>query len=183
MKGGDTIYYSKAGGNINTQLVIYPRIQAGILANLGPVLCLYIYYGFSDMIWDDPGKQWSNVQRQSSLNVSAGFILLGLHYIRRVFECGFVHKYSNPSIIMTSFLYDVFQYGILLGLITCFCLFHPAYVAPNWSRFEFWSLVIGYLITEVLNCYCHIILRDLRPGRISMQIPYVNNTTLIGLWI
>jgi len=101
--------------------------------------------------------------------------MIAAHFARRVLECIFVHIYSNNTINISKFLFSLSHFWIILGLLTCYSLFHPSYIGVNWNRLIYWAIVVVYGICEVLNCCCHVLLMTLRShDKSSYRIPYVS---------
>lgn len=96
------------------------------------------------------------------------------HYGRRVLECLFVHRYSNPTILVSDFLTLVVHHWGLFGFLIGYFLFNPKYTPPVQGGFTFGLCVLFYLFTEAMNCACHFALRSLRSsGSDPKKIPHV----------
>ena len=183
IESGDIIYLVDVGVQINTRFVFW-RAYVGSHIRKCHCTCVPLY--LLGIFWLYLGWSWWSLVFNSMVNkikLSTGFVLLAFHFARRCLECAFVHIYSNPTLPLSKLVYDIFQYGILLGLITCYNLFHPAYSSPNWSWLAYWTLIILYMITEVLNCCCHFTLMTLRtPNSYDYAIPFVWFLIVIGVW-
>ena len=105
---------------------------------------------------------------------STGIVLVFIHYGRRVLECLFVHKYSNPTKPITDFFTLAIHYWAIFGSLVGYCIFNPTYVSPDIGQFKYWLYVLTFFLTEALNCGCHFVLSSLRKtDKDQRAIPYV----------
>lgn len=107
-----------------------------------------------------------------------------IHYGRRILECIFVHKYSNPTIPVTDCLTIAIHYWGIFGSMVGYSLFHPAYASHDSVTLKYWICVIVYLLTEALNCGCHFVLASLRKTDTTKKcIPHVDFFDYLGFWL
>ena len=103
------------------------------------------------------------------------FILVLIHYFKRLFETKFVHVFSNGTAPLIHSLKNFFFYWILFGLCGGYeVLFIKSYREKNYSYLR-WSLIIIFilifLVCEFLNFYCHMKLRLLRTNKMFGNVP------------
>ncbi|KAF9599328.1 hypothetical protein IFM89_036626 [Coptis chinensis] len=112
------------------------------------------------------------------------------HYFKRIMETFFVHRFSHA----TSPLSNVFRncvYYWTFGAYVAYYVNHPLYTPVNDLQVK---IGLGFgLISQVLNFYCHLLLRNLRSdGKGGYQIPRgflfnivtcANYTTEIYQWL
>ena len=49
------------------------------------------------------------------------------HFVKRVFECFFVHFYSKPTKSLNKIIKEIGYYWLFFGLIVPFYILHPKY--------------------------------------------------------
>jgi very-long-chain enoyl-CoA reductase len=95
------------------------------------------------------------------------------HFVKRVFECIFVHFYSKPSKSIGSIIREVGYYWLFFGILTPFYLLHPRYkndsfwvnivhLPENMTSFFYYGLLALFSFAEVMNLLCHQHLRSFR---------------------
>lgn len=94
------------------------------------------------------------------------------HYVRRSFECAFIHIFSSNtlpifSVLDNSSVKNCAYYWIFAGLQAYFALrSHP------YNKLLYNLGILMFIVGEIGNSYCHIKLRLLRPkGSINHYLP------------
>jgi very-long-chain enoyl-CoA reductase len=90
------------------------------------------------------------------------------HFLKREFETVFIHKFSRPTMPLLN-LYKNCMYYWSFGLVIGYPLCSPAFVAPS-DSFVYVGFAI-FVISEIGNLVCHIMLSNLRPAEGSLQRP------------
>jgi very-long-chain enoyl-CoA reductase len=92
------------------------------------------------------------------------------HYIKRELETIFVHRFSNDTMPFMNIFKNSAHYWILFGI--CSMLFFLKPSVDDSSRFKEIVLAGLFLLFELLNFSCHIILKNLRKeGSTERGIP------------
>jgi very-long-chain enoyl-CoA reductase len=95
------------------------------------------------------------------------------HYIKRELETLFVHKFSSDTMPLFNIFKNSFHYFGLFGFLTMYFYIHPNYTPPAWGTPTIFYILLGFfLLFELLNLKCHMILSNLRPpGTTKRGIP------------
>ncbi|OAD06272.1 hypothetical protein MUCCIDRAFT_35128, partial [Mucor lusitanicus CBS 277.49] len=89
-----------------------------------------------------------------------------LHYLKRVLEVLFVHRYSGQSKLKDNVLISASYFSF-----TSFIYYMSLSVPKSNSRLELWGLVM-FIVGEYTNYYHHLLLRNLRKdGSKEYKIP------------
>ena len=97
------------------------------------------------------------------------------HFVKRVFECIFVHKYSKPTKSLNKIVREVGYFGLFFGLIVPFYILHPRYMDNSFWRhvvrvpdssltYISYALCVVFIFGEVMNFLCHMHLKSFRKG-------------------
>ena len=69
-----------------------------------------------------------------------------MHFTKRIYECVLVHFYSKPSKALHKLSWDFAYYGLFLGIVVPFYLFHPLYEERLWPALTAPISAEGYII-------------------------------------
>lgn len=94
-----------------------------------------------------------------------------LHYVKRILETIFVHRFSHSTMpIMNLFKNCSYYWGF--AFFIGYFVNHPQYTEPYFGSMQVYFGLILFLINEYGNYSIHIALRDLRPpGTTERRIP------------
>eukprot|EP01097_Dermamoeba_algensis_P002818 TRINITY_DN2115_c0_g2_i1.p1 TRINITY_DN2115_c0_g2~~TRINITY_DN2115_c0_g2_i1.p1 ORF type:complete len:328 (-),score=78.85 TRINITY_DN2115_c0_g2_i1:92-988(-) len=84
------------------------------------------------------------------------------HFIKRILETLFVHKFSKGTMPL-SFLFRNSAYYWSMGVLVGYFHNHPLYTPPN-NVIQLYLGLALFLLSEVGNFVCHLILSNLRPA-------------------
>ena len=87
-----------------------------------------------------------------------------IHFLKREFETAFVHKFSRPTMPLSNLFKNCTYYwtfGAIIGYPLCSPFYNES-VIPSSSTVQI-GLII-FIVSELCNLYCHIILSLLRPA-------------------
>lgn len=95
------------------------------------------------------------------------------HYIKREFETIFIHKFSSDTMPLFNIFKNSFHYFGLFGFLTMYFYISPNYTPPTWGTPTLFYIFTGFFVLfELLNLKCHMILSNLRPpGTTKRGIP------------
>jgi very-long-chain enoyl-CoA reductase len=163
------------------------------LINLGPIIsftCFYFYrYEIYDFCLID--KRGLHEHFEPRLSQDIGFKMGLWHFIKRVFECIFVHFYSKPTKSLTKVIWEMGYVWLLFGIVVPFYLFHPQYQDYFWQRqflipthyidFVYYLLTSVFIFGEVMNLMCHLHLKSFRKRDLDFnrQIPIYHGYSLV----
>lgn len=130
---------------------------------LGPILIVLAYALRPAFIY---GKEAARAPySQEALLALACWLL---HFLKREFETFFVHRFSRPTMPLSSLFKNCYYYWGF-GLAIGYFLAHPAYKAP--AQVNVITGLTIFLFSELGNLICHIMLRNLRPAEGSKERP------------
>ncbi|GAM17042.1 hypothetical protein SAMD00019534_002170 [Acytostelium subglobosum LB1] len=154
IKSDTTLLFKDLGPQISWTLVF-------LVEYAGP-LCIYpLFYIFS--------KQIYGTDFQKSYVQDLALICYSLHYIKRLLETIFVHRFSHGTMPLSNLFKNCTYYWGCTIMVSYF-VNHALYTAPS-SINVFVGLVL-FAVSEFLNLMCHIQLRNLRPpGSTERRIP------------
>lgn len=93
------------------------------------------------------------------------------HFIKRTFECTFIHFYSKPTKSLNKIIREMGYYWLFFGIVIPFYLFHPQYqdkllvstiVPEYYLEYVYYILAVFFLFCEVMNFLCHNHLKSFR---------------------
>jgi len=150
LRNGDVITFKDLGPQIGWRTVF-------MIEYFGPILIHSICFFFPELVYGESNKH--NVVQ------IVGYFLVLIHYLKREYESVFVHRFSNSTMPVFNIFKNSFHYWLLGGLFIAYYLYHPKYTAP-FQPHE--TVIMGiatvlFLLSELGNLQCHLILRDLRP--------------------
>jgi very-long-chain enoyl-CoA reductase len=185
------IVYDKDGKNAVVtpdQLLADLSVPKYILRDLGPQ---FSYFGVFLIEYLGPLLIWPFLALVLRPAATPYFVLASimwiLHYVKRILETIFVHTFSRPTMPLRNvFKNSAYYWGFATAIVIC-----VANRDGSVGLFEFLCFG-GFFVCEVLNFYCHIHLRNLRPkgsvahvlpkGFLFDQIACPNYTTEILAW-
>ncbi len=127
----------------------------------GSLVAFPVIYALRPLIFSNTGDlsqtQW------------IAFALFFGHFLKRELETLFVHKFSNGFMPIMNIFKNSGYYWAFAFYIAYFTL-HPLYTSP--SSLQVYAGSTLFVLFELCNLYCHIILSNLRPaGTTQRQIP------------
>jgi len=119
-------------------------------------------------------------------------IFWAAHFLKRELETIFVHRFSRPTMPLLNLFKNSIYYWSF-AFFVAYPLCHPLYTPPV-SDFQFYLGAILFILFELGNLKCHLILKNLRPAEGSQQRPIPkgflfkfvscpNYTTEVASWI
>lgn len=94
------------------------------------------------------------------------------HFLKRELESMFLHRFSSQTMPANNLIVNCTYYWLLNGLFIGYFLLHPSYTEPSYSPLIKNLLVGGFCFAELMNFFCHLSLRNLRPpGTKARGIP------------
>jgi very-long-chain enoyl-CoA reductase len=90
------------------------------------------------------------------------------HFLKREFETFFVHKFSRPTMPLSN-LYKNCTYYWTFGAVIGYPLCSPSYLPP--AETQVYAGLGIFLLSELGNLICHLMLSSLRPAEGSKKRP------------
>ena len=86
------------------------------------------------------------------------------HFLKRELESMFLHRFSSDTMPAKNIFVNCSYYWLLNGLFIGYFLYSPRYTEPNFSPLVFNALIGSFTLAEIMNFFCHLHLRNLRPA-------------------
>jgi very-long-chain enoyl-CoA reductase len=197
IKPGDTLLIQDRGVQVSYRL-------SQLMINIGPIITFTLFWVYRFEIYQyiivDPDKRPTLTEVFTPTVCQQYAFKMGLgHFIKRVFECIFIHLYSKPTKSLNRIVKEMGYFGLYFGVLIPFYLLHPNYMPdPFWKWFplvpagshEFvYHFLLGvFVFAEVMNLLCHLHLKSFRKSDhdFTRMIPrfhgYSNITSANYFW-
>lgn len=132
----------------------------------GPLFCYLITYLRPAIIY---GPQAANAKYYDVVNIAAA--CWSFHYIKRILETIFVHRFSHATMpMMNLFKNCTYYWGF--AFFVGYYINHPLYTPALFKDLQIYAGLLGFIVAELGNFSIHIALRNLRPpGTTERRIP------------
>lgn len=155
LQGGSKLYVKDLGPQIGWKTVF--------LAEYAGPLLVYLW------IYQRPWIFYGNVDSPISQTAHIACICWAIHYIKRLLETIFVHRFSHSTMPLRN-LFKNCSYYWLFTMYVAYYVNHPLYTEPN--TLQLYVGLAGFVFSEIGNLSIHIALRNLRPpGTTTRKIP------------
>ncbi|CAM5135152.1 unnamed protein product [Eretmochelys imbricata] len=156
-----TLYFKDLGPQIGWTMVFLTEYA-------GPLFIYFLFYfrmpfvyGLDDKITSSPHPV-----------VNLACICHSFHYIKRLIETIFVHRFSHGTMPLRNIIKNCFYYWGFAAWLAYY-INHPLYTPPSYGQKQINFAVIMFLICEAGNFSIHVALSDLRrDGSKIRKIPY-----------
>ncbi|EDW74846.1 uncharacterized protein Dwil_GK15900 [Drosophila willistoni] len=164
---GDKIYIIDLGPQIAWKTVFVAEYA-------GPLIVYLIFYLRPEFIY---GKK---AGKSISLTTHIAAVCYILHYVKRLLETIFVHRFSHATMPLRNLFKNCSYYW---GFTVCvsYQVNHPFYSSPGMSTV--WLALGSFALCEQGNLSIHLALRNLRPPGTSVRkIPVPDHNPLTKLF-
>jgi len=152
-----TLYLKDLGPQIGWKTVF-------IVEYAGPVF-LYLYMYTRPWLFYGEGAALKPYSTCTNLAV----ICYSLHYMKRIFETLFVHRFSHGTMPIFN-LFKNCSYYWIFTLYVAYHVNHPLFTSP--SQLQVYVALAAFTVCELGNMCIHLALRNLRPaGSTLRKIP------------
>lgn len=132
----------------------------------GPLICYLITYIRPAILY---GPQASNSKYHYAVNLAAA--CWSFHYLKRILETIFVHRFSHATMPMMN-LFKNCSYYWGFAFYVGYYINHPLYTPALFKDLQIYVGLLGFIMSELGNFSIHIALRNLRPpGTNERKIP------------
>lgn len=159
MPNGNQLYFKDLGPQIGWSTVF-------LCEYAGPLLCYMISYLRPSILY---GSSPANARYHYVVNIAAA--CWTFHYLKRILETLFVHRFSHATMPLTNLFKNCSYYWGFAFYVGYF-VNHPLYTPPLLRDVQIYAGLAGFLLSELGNFSIHIALRNLRPpGTNERKIP------------
>lgn len=156
IQAGSKLYVKDLGPQIGWKTVFLAEYAGPLLAYLLLFQRPWIFYGNAP---DKPMSQTAYI----------ACVCWSIHYIKRLLETIFVHRFSHATMPLRN-LFKNCSYYWLFAMYVAYYVNHPEYTEPN--TLQVYVGLAGFALAEAGNLSIHISLRNLRPaGTTTRKIP------------
>ncbi|CAD5215783.1 unnamed protein product [Bursaphelenchus xylophilus] len=169
LSNGSALYYRDLGPQIGWKTVF-------LFEYAGPLFVYPIFYLRPSFIYGNL------VSKPVHHAVTLALICHSFHYIKRLYETQFVHRFSNGTMPFTNLFKNCSYYWGFAAFISYF-INHPLYTPPVLGDLQLYGGVAAFALCELGNFSIHLLLRNLRPeGTKERKIPYPDSNPFTNLY-
>lgn len=170
IRGGSQIYLKDLGPQISWKGVF-------LVEYTGPLVLYLVTYCRPALLY---GAVAAAQPKPCVVHIAAA--CWAFHYLKRLLETLFVHRFSHATMPITN-LFKNSSYYWLFGLYIGYYVNHPLYTPPYFGSVQIYLSVAAFLVYELGNLSIHLLLRNLRPpGTKERKIPRPNSNPLTRLY-
>ncbi|KAM6454757.1 very-long-chain enoyl-CoA reductase-like isoform 3-T3 [Liasis olivaceus] len=156
-----TLYFKDLGPQIGWTMVF-------LIEYTGPLFIYFVFYFRMPFIYGLDDRFTSS--RHPVVNLAC--ICHSFHYIKRLIETIFVHRFSHGTMPLRNIVKNCFYYWGFAAWLA-FYINHPLYTPPYYGQKQVNFALIMFLTCEAGNFSIHVTLSNLRrDGSKTCKIPY-----------
>jgi len=125
----------------------------------GPGVIHSLFYLLPQVFYSDPVSSAGRHRYQT-----LAYACVMLHYLKRLYESAYVHRFSNPTMPIRNIFKNCAHYWMLGGLFIAYYVYHPLFTPTALGDTVVYALAAVFVLAELGNLHAHITLRDLRPA-------------------
>ncbi|XP_058274708.1 trans-2,3-enoyl-CoA reductase-like 2b isoform X1 [Hemibagrus wyckioides] len=146
--------------------------------SIGPLFIYLLFYYRLPFIYSHE----YDYTRSSHAVVRLACVCHTLHYIKRLLETIFIHRFSHGTLpLHTITLNCLYYWGFAAWL--AYYINHPLYTTPMYGKIQIYTSLITFLVCECGNFSIHLTLNRLScNGSKPMQIPYPSKNPFTWLF-
>ncbi|XP_077549719.1 trans-2,3-enoyl-CoA reductase Sc2 [Haemaphysalis longicornis] len=159
LQSGDRLYLKDLGPQIGWKTVF-------LVEYFGPLALYLLTVARPSWMYGQYAKR-----HHMEMAVKVAAACWTVHYVKRLLETLFVHRFSHGTMPITN-LFKNCSYYWLFGLYIGYYVNHPLYTAPVLGPIQVFGGLTAFLFAELGNLSIHMALRNLRPpGTKERRIP------------
>lgn len=122
------------------------------------------------------------IKEPRAFTVQLAMACWGIHYIKRLYETIFIHRFSNATMPIKNLFINCSYYWGFAAFISYF-INHPLYTSPSYGDLQMYAGLTGFILGELGNLSTHIAFRNLRPpGTKERHIPNPTSNPFTSLF-
>lgn len=170
LTNGKDLYFKDLGPQIGWSTVF-------LCEYAGPLFCYLISYIRPSILY---GAGASNSNYHCVVNIAAA--CWSFHYIKRILETIFVHRFSHATMPMMNLFKNCSYYWGFAFFVGYF-INHPQYTPALFGNLQIYAGLLGFIMSELGNFSIHVALRNLRPpGTTERKIPKATSNPFTQLF-
>uniref|UniRef100_A0A6I8RIZ8 Trans-2,3-enoyl-CoA reductase n=1 Tax=Xenopus tropicalis TaxID=8364 RepID=A0A6I8RIZ8_XENTR len=167
-----TLYFRDLGAQISWVTVFLTEYA-------GPLVIYLLFYFRVPFIY---GPKYDFITSRHSV-VHLACICHSFHYIKRLLETLFVHRFSHGTMPFRNIFKNCMYYWGFAAWMAYY-INHPLYTPPTYGEDQVKLAVIIFLFCQLGNFSIHIALRNLRPaGSKTRKIPFPTRNPFTWLFL
>lgn len=167
---GKELYFRDLGPQIGWSTVF-------LCEYAGPLFCYMISYYRPSILY---GSSAANAKYHYVVNIAAA--CWAFHYIKRILETIFVHRFSHATMPMMNLFKNCSYYWGFAFYVGYF-VNHPLYTPAYFKDAQIYLGLAGFILAELGNFSIHVALRNLRPpGTTERKIPQPTSNPFTSLF-
>ncbi|XP_068808499.1 very-long-chain enoyl-CoA reductase isoform X3 [Struthio camelus] len=156
-----TLYFKDLGPQIGWTMVF-------LIEYTGPLFIYFLFYFRMPFVYGLDERFTSSPHPV----VNLACICHSFHYIKRLIETIFVHRFSHGTMPLRNIVKNCLYYWGFAAWLAYY-INHPLYTPPSYGKKQINFAVIMFLLCEAGNFSIHVALSDLqRDGSRTLKIPY-----------
>ncbi|KAM9621116.1 very-long-chain enoyl-CoA reductase-like isoform 5-T5 [Morphnus guianensis] len=167
-----TLYFKDLGPQIGWTTVF-------LIEYTGPLFIYFLFYfrmpfvyGLDERFTSSPHPVVNTLKCFCLAVSSLACICHSFHYIKRLIETVFVHRFSHGTMPLRNIVKNCLYYWGFAAWLAYY-INHPLYTPPSYGKKQINFAVIMFLLCEAGNFSIHVALSDLRRnGSKTRKIPY-----------
>lgn len=141
-----------------------------VLEYAGPLIIWLVAFG-AYMVSRVPSPSLQDPYPLPPIEKLAPTLMWVFHYVKRLLETFFVHKFGNPTMPLRNLFKNCIYYWAFSTLVAYSVLFDFGPMTTRGpSRLDLCLGAVGFVICESLNLYCHVYLANLRPPGVTAHL-------------
>lgn len=165
-----TLYFKDLGPQIGWTTVFLSEYA-------GPLAIYLVFYTRPAIIY---GAAAASEPRAQVVNIACA--CFSFHYIKRLLETVFIHRFSNATMPISNLFKNCSYYWGFAAFISYF-INHPLYTVPTFGDKQIFGGLAGFIIGELGNFSVHVAFRNMRPaGTRTRKIPVPDSNPLTQLF-
>ncbi|XP_063431024.1 very-long-chain enoyl-CoA reductase-like [Mytilus trossulus] len=146
-----TLYFKDLGPQIGWSTVFMCEYA-------GPLVVYLIFYTRPAIIY---GVAAAAEPRANVVHIAAA--CYSFHYIKRLLETVFVHRFSNATMPIMNLFKNCSYYWGFSAFISYF-INHPLYTTPAYGDLQIYGGLAAFLLSEIGNLSVHLCFKNMRPA-------------------
>ena len=160
---GAILYFKDLGPQVSWSTVFYCEYS-------GPLFAYLLFYFRLANVYGSH----ANIQPHKYV-VNIAVACHTFHYVKRILETKFVHRFSNSTMPLRNLFRNTIYYTAFAAWMAYF-INHPLYTEPSYGDTQIYVALFFFMFCELGNFSIHIALKNLRPaGSKVRKIPLPTN--------